>query len=112
MVIQLPEPKLIGNLYTCTHLLGEGAFGLVFKGYKTDDPHKKPYAIKCQNRAKIESHKKYLDMFYRELRIMNHLKHPNILNFENFVQTNNSFYLVVNYCNNGDLQKKLEKDGH
>ncbi len=43
--------------------------------------------------------------------IMSDLNHPNIMHLYEFMETNNNYYLVIQYCNNGDLEQHLKKHG-
>jgi serine/threonine protein kinase len=40
---------------------------------------------------------------------MSKLKHPNILHLHEYLETGNNYYLVIDYCNSGDLENHLKK---
>ena len=42
---------------------------------------------------------------------MSKLHHPNIMHLYEFMETANNYYLVIQYCNNGDLETYLKKMG-
>ena len=44
-----------------------------------------------------------------EIIILQNLKHPNIVKFEDVKKTKKHFYIVMEYCNGGELSKALEK---
>lgn len=44
--------------------------------------------------------------------VMSLINHPNVMHLYEFMETNNNFYLVIQYCNNGDLESYLKKYGH
>ena len=87
--------------------LGKGAFGEVFLTKKVGDDNK-IYATKQYERDKIENTEamKYLK---NEIAILQTLNHPNIVKFEDVKKTKKHFYIVMEYCNGGELSKALEK---
>jgi len=87
--------------------LGKGAFGEVFLTKKVGD-NNKIYATKQYERDKIENTEamKYLK---NEIAILQTLNHPNIVKFEDVKKTKKHFYIVMEFCNGGELSKALEK---
>ena len=87
--------------------LGKGAFGEVYLTKKAGD-NNKIYATKKYERDKIENTEamKYLK---NEIAILQTLNHPNIVKFEDVKKTKKHFYIVMEYCNGGELSKALEK---
>ena len=87
--------------------LGKGAFGEVYLTKKAGD-NNKMYATKKYERDKIENTEamKYLK---NEIAILQTLNHPNIVKFEDVKKTKKHFYIVMEYCNGGELSKVLEK---
>ena len=87
--------------------LGKGAFGEVFLT-KKDGDNNKLYATKQYERDKIENTEamKYLK---NEIAILQTLNHPNIVKFEDVKKTKKHFYIVMEFCNGGELSKALEK---
>ena len=68
----------------------------------------KYYATKRYKRDKIEKSEtlKYLN---NEIRIMQTLNHPNIVKLEDIKKTKNHFYIIMEYCNGGELSKALKE---
>ncbi len=87
-------------------LLGSGTFGEVYLTSKKGSTDK--FATKKLEREKIENSDamKYLK---NEIIILQNLKHPNIVKFEDVKKTKKHFYIVMEYCNGGELSKALEK---
>ena len=86
--------------------LGKGSFGEVFLTKIKGD--NKYYATKKYEREQIEKsgQMKYLK---NEIVILQNLNHPNIVKYIDIKKTKKHFYIVMEYCNGGELQKALEK---
>ena len=91
------------NLEKC---LGKGAFGEVYLTTKKGDDKKK-YATKKIDREEIEKGEgiKYLK---NEIIVLQYLNHPNIVKFEEVKKTKKHYYIVMEFCNGGELSKALE----
>ena len=87
-------------------LIGKGSFGEVHLTKITGDS--KLYATKVYDRERIENTEafKYLT---NEINIMHNLNHPNIVKFIQVKKTKKHYYIVMEYCNGGELEKALEK---
>lgn len=44
-----------------------------------------------------------------EVSIMHKINHPNIMHLYDYFETENNYYLVINYCNKGDLETYFQK---
>lgn len=44
-----------------------------------------------------------------EVAVMNNINHPNIMHLFEFLESSNNYYLIMQYCNNGDLEGHLSK---
>ena len=97
--------KIVGD-YTLIKPLGKGSFGETFLTQKNNDPI--PLATKVLERKKVDKNsiKKYLD---NEIQILKELNHPNIVKFYDFLASNSNYYLIMEFCNGGDLTGCLEK---
>ncbi len=98
---------MIVENYILEKCLGKGAFGEVYLTTLRDDKTKK-FATKKLDRNEIERTEavKYLK---NEIQILQKLNHPNIVKFENIKKSKKHFYLIMEYCNGGELSKALEK---
>ena len=92
--------------YITEKKLGEGSFGVVYLTRKEGDSKK--YATKELDREEIDSSeaKKYL---INEIRILQSLNHPNIVKFVDIKKTKKHYYIMMEFCNGGELSKNLEK---
>ena len=86
--------------------LGKGAFGEVYLT-KMKGNNNTYYATKKYEREKIENTgaMKYL---INEISILKCLNHPNIVKFIDIKKTKKHYYIVMEYCNGGELVKALE----
>ena len=86
--------------------IGKGSYGEVYITSKKGSTLK--FATKKFERDHLEGTEamKYLK---NEIIILQHLKHPNIVKYEDIKKTKKHFYIVMEYCNGGELSKALEK---
>ena len=87
--------------------LGKGTFGEVF--YTTIQGDNTPYATKKYDREKIEQSPDLFNYLKAEITILKNLDHPNIVKLKEVKKTKKHFYLVMEYCNGGELQSFLDK---
>ena len=89
------------NLLKC---LGKGAFGEVYLTTKQGSNIK--YATKKIDKSVMKNPKsrQYLE---NEINILKEMDHPNIIKLIEVVNTTKYYYLVMEYCNGGDLSKCL-----
>ncbi|XP_012680681.2 serine/threonine-protein kinase ULK2 isoform X2 [Clupea harengus] len=93
--------------YSRKDLVGHGAFAVVFKGR-----HKKKIdwevAIKSINKKNLSKSQILLG---KEIKILKELQHENIVALYDVQETPNSVFLVMEYCNGGDLADYLQAKG-
>ncbi|KAK5935974.1 hypothetical protein CgunFtcFv8_021282 [Champsocephalus gunnari] len=95
--------------YTFKSNLGEGMFGKVMSAYSTR--LKRSVAIKVIDKKKVNT--SYLEKFLsREMEIIRHLNHPNIIKtLDIFELHRNKVYVVMELCRNGDVLKHINAKG-
>lgn len=98
--------KKVGD-YLLLSELGKGQFGTVYKAKKADSTD--VFAVKTVKKDSINQNSKLKSLFDTEINIMSKIKHPNILHLYEYLETGNNFYLVIDYCNNGDMESHLKK---
>ena len=91
---------------TLIKCLGKGSFGEVFLSTKRGK--RELFATKKIDRVKADqpSFKKY---FENEIKILNSLRHPNIVKLEDIKATKDSYYIVMEYINGGSLTDCLKQ---
>lgn len=87
-------------------LLGEGAFGKVSKAFLKRDKSRL-FAIKT-----MKKNSQYIDLsiFLKEVELLKIFDHPHIIKFHEVYEDSRSFYLVIEYCEGGDLQQRLDEE--
>ena len=98
--------KKVGD-YILISELGKGQFGIVYKAKHSTTGD--IYAVKTVQKASVNANAKLKSLFDTEINIMSKIKHPNILHLYEYLETGNNFYLVIDYCNNGDMESHLKK---
>jgi serine/threonine protein kinase len=90
-------------------LLGKGAFGKVYVGFDESRNNTK-VAIKVIP-AEILADPTLEQLILREIGILQQIKGENIVHLLGSCRTANNLYLVLEYCNGGDLETYLRKVG-
>lgn len=96
----------IKNYIVYDIVLGKGSFSTVFKGY--DDINKRNVAIK---RVDIDENnsEKINKLIHREIKLMKNLDNKNVLKLYDIISEKSYIYMILEYCENGDLYKFLKK---
>ncbi|CAD8047842.1 unnamed protein product [Paramecium primaurelia] len=97
--------KIVGKYsFNMNHLIGRGAYGIVYKGISTDGMS---VAIKVIDRRMINQTN--TQQLLNEIRSMKQLNHKNIVKFLDFYETQNNFYIISEFCNGGDLRDIIKR---
>uniref|UniRef100_A0A3P9LMM2 non-specific serine/threonine protein kinase n=1 Tax=Oryzias latipes TaxID=8090 RepID=A0A3P9LMM2_ORYLA len=88
-------------------LIGHGAFAVVFKG-RHKEKHGWEVAVKCINKKNLAKSQSLLG---KEIKILKELKHGNIVRLLDYQEIGGCVYLVMEYCNGGDLAEYLHSKG-
>lgn len=99
--------KKVGN-YLLVSQIGEGQFGKVYKAKDQDTDE--IYAVKAVKKEKVNSNTKLRKLFDTEMAVMSMIDHPNVLHLHEYLETGNNYYLVIQYCNSGDLEDHVKKN--
>ncbi|XP_019949114.1 serine/threonine-protein kinase ULK1a isoform X1 [Paralichthys olivaceus] len=98
----------VGNFeFSRKDLIGHGAFAVVFKG-RHKERRDWEVAVKCINKKNLAKSKSLLD---KEIKILKELKHENIVSLLDYQEMGGCVYLVMEYCNGGDLAEYLHSKG-
>ena len=96
----------VGNYEIFRKRIGKGAFSTVYKGY-----NKITNELIAVKEISLDTLNKYEKTIKRETEIMKKLNHPYIIKLYDTIIDNNTenVYLVMQYCEKGDLAKYLNK---
>ncbi|XP_027693131.1 serine/threonine-protein kinase Nek1 isoform X10 [Vombatus ursinus] len=83
--------------------IGEGSFGKAILVKSREDY--KQYVIKEINISRMSS--KEREESRREVEVLANMKHPNIVLYRESFEENGSLYIVMDYCEGGDLYKRI-----
>jgi serine/threonine protein kinase len=105
----MDQKKKVDN-YLLVAKIGYGKLGVIYKGVLVED-QRKVFAIKCIEKKKLEYNSVLNRLFQTEMSLMSKLNHPNIMHLFEVMETAHNYYLVIQFCNNGDLETYLKKMG-
>mmetsp|Transcript_29467 Transcript_29467/g.82292 ORF Transcript_29467/g.82292 Transcript_29467/m.82292 type:complete len:920 (-) Transcript_29467:589-3348(-) len=96
------ERNDIESTYHIDKLIGKGGFGEVFTA---TGPKKAKYALKKQanKKASIQAQN------YREIAILIHMKHPNIVELANYYYCSSEVWMVMEFLEGGSLSEAVSK---
>ena len=67
------------------------------------------YAVKVVDRKRLKTHTKKL--LEQEISILHEIRAPNVVSLMHVTQTKSNYYLVMEYCNGGDLESFIKARG-
>ena len=106
-VFKLPESKVGPHDFNCILQLGRGSFGHVYLIEKKDTLEK--FALKVLDKEKIV--RRRLERYaFTERNILMKISHPFIVKLHYAFQTPEKLALIMDYCPNGDLSMKLQRE--
>ena len=100
--------KKIDDKYIISKIIGEGGYGSVIKVIHKSTGQVR--AMKIISKDNLRPGYTELEIF-REINILKKLEHPNIMKLFEFYSDDDSFYLINEFCSEGDLSEKLAKVG-
>ncbi|XP_043382912.1 aurora kinase C-like isoform X6 [Chelonia mydas] len=105
-VSQLPRKMWCIDDFEIGRPLGKGRFGTVYLAREQNTHF--ILALKVIFKSALE--KSQLEhQLRREIEILSHLRHPNILRFYNYFHDRTRIYLMLEYAPGGELYKELQK---
>jgi len=114
------DNKLIGVKYKASvkdfallKTLGKGGYGKVILVRKKNQPDEgKLFAMKSLKKATIVTSKKDTDHTKAERNILETVRHPYIVQLRYAFQTDGKLYLILEYCQGGELFMLMERQGN
>lgn len=104
-----PDSFINRGTYDFGKTLGAGTFGLVRQARNiiTDEE----VAIKIILKKALKGNAIQLQMLYDELSLLQHLSHPNIVEFKDWFESKDKFYIVTQLATGGELFDRILKRG-
>ncbi|NWY97893.1 HUNK kinase, partial [Loxia curvirostra] len=99
-----PHSKQVGN-YLVGKMINKGSFAKVMEGLHI--PTGEKVAIKVIDKRKAKQDYYVLKNMKREPRIHQMIQHPNIVQLYETLETDNSYYMVMELCLGGDLLDRI-----
>lgn len=99
------DEKLIGN-YIIGKTIGEGTFGKVKVARHI--PTKEKVALKILEREKLKE-KEDLEHIENEINVLKLVKHPNITQLYEVIETEDKIFIIMEYAEKGDLFDYISK---
>ena len=114
----VPE-KLINNLiieekdllseYNIMGIIGKGTFSIVKLG--ENKLTKEKVAIKILEKRRIKSKEEFIRI-NREIEMLKSLNHPNVIKIHKILEDSKTFYIIMEYCQNGELFNRIVQKQH
>ncbi|CAD8108658.1 unnamed protein product [Paramecium primaurelia] len=99
------KKQSITKVYTLGQVLGQGAFGKVWKvTHKTTGLIRAMKQIRKQELIKEDEQK-----LFSEMNLLKNLQHPNIVKLYELYQDSNNYYLITEYLCGGELFERIKK---
>jgi serine/threonine-protein kinase ULK/ATG1 len=96
--------KVVDN-YVLERQIGKGQFGEVYKSYNKVTGE--DIAVKTINRASLKG--KFYELLENEIKVLRSCNNINIIKLHDIKKTKNNIYLMLEYCNEGDLMGYLKE---
>ncbi|XP_028840755.1 hormonally up-regulated neu tumor-associated kinase homolog [Denticeps clupeoides] len=104
LVRKFYHTKKVGT-YMIGQKLGEGSFAKVREGLQMQTGEK--VAVKVIDKKKAKKDSYVTKNFRREGKIQQMIRHPNITQLLDILETDNSYYLVMELCTGGNLMNQI-----
>ncbi|KAG6797579.1 serine/threonine-protein kinase ULK3 isoform X1 [Apis mellifera caucasica] len=92
--------------YSLLEKIGSGSYATVYKAFKKDGC-REIVAIKCVDKSSLS--KSAIDNIVTEIYLLKILRHENIVEMRDFFWDEGHIYIVMEYCDGGDLSSFIKK---
>ena len=97
--------KKVGEYLITQHQLGRGQYGEVVLAKSEADPSKL-FACKVMTKQLL-ARGRNMQQLQQEIGILRNISSPNVIKLIDIQETQNNWYLIMEYCNGGDLEDIL-----
>jgi serine/threonine protein kinase len=108
----MPDPSPQGapiDRYVVLKYLAEGGMGAIYLGKKLGAGGFEKEVVLKQLLPEFTSQPEFIDLFLREARLSATLDHANIIHTIDLVTAGDDYFIVMEYCEGGDLRTLLKK---
>ena len=92
----------LGDYIIYRNKIGKGSFSKIYRGVLSNNKSKE-IAVKMIKKKNIKNEQ----LIQREIKVLQSLKHENIIQLLDVIITNNRYHLILNYCKFGDLKNYM-----
>ena len=119
---------LQGGKYRIERVLGQGGFGITYKGYNTEfeetvaikefflkgvtERNETTCAISVSNNDNVLQFEEQKEKFKKEARRLRRLRNEHIVKVHDLFEENGTAYYVMEYIDGESLAEKMKKTGH
>ncbi|XP_062091271.1 serine/threonine-protein kinase ATG1a [Humulus lupulus] len=100
------ETRLVGD-YIMGPRIGSGSFAVVWRSRHRQSGHE----VAVKEIAKKQLSPKISESLLKEISILRTIDHPNIIRLLEAIETDEKIYLVLEYCDGGDLSGYINRHG-
>ncbi|CAK84062.1 unnamed protein product (macronuclear) [Paramecium tetraurelia] len=93
--------------YNTNHIIGKGSFGCVYRGINQSTQGE--VAIKIMKKANLAGQSYQLQALANEMTILRKLHSKNIVRLLDVCENQQNYYLIQEYCQQGDLRQILKQ---
>jgi len=101
----MSKSACVGNYIYSIKPIGKGAYSKVYKGFDTMTDE----VIAVKIIEKFQLKKELIERLKSEVALMTRIQHDNIVEFRDFLEDDENFYLILEYCAGGDLSHRIKK---
>lgn len=95
--------------YELMELIGEGGFAKVFTVLHRK--YNQRFALKVLFLSQTNNNESKLESYLKEVSTLEKICHPNVICIYKYFRDRNHVYIILEYCPNGSLKDKIEKEG-
>ncbi len=103
----MPTPHVVGS-YIVGPTIGKGYFAKV---KRAEDVYKQVYALKCFDKERISKSAHSLKQVEKEINALRLCNHPNVVQFHEVLEVEDTVYLVMELIPHGELFDYIKKRG-
>ena len=102
--VKLKKVQNIRNLYRLGDMLGEGAYGSVWKAVRIG--LNKEFALKLMQKAFMDQDNVLMQ---HELIVLQNISHQSIVRVYEILQDSDNYYIATELCEGGELKDRLKQ---